>query len=179
MAVNPSDRDPHKDSATLTSFSRKYVPWPIKRDPITLSTDNTGKMLKFSIGNVKWAKFLGSLRNSDVRNSVIVLRKTYYDLSRDISNSVVLFKGRIANLMFNEHMVSVTASDLTWDFGTQAPDKIYSVSCAHIFKNRVCGYLGPDSTCNKSLAACETKRNSGRFGGFPQVSDGQIRNFVA
>jgi len=179
MNATPLDKDPHLAGAvTLTSFSRRYIPWPIKRDAINLSTDKTGKVLKFHIGNVKWAKFLGSLRNDDVRNSVIVLRKTYYDIDRGIDNSVVLFKGRIANLMFNEKMVSITAADLTWDFGAQSPDRIYSVSCAHIFKSRDCGYLGPDTTCNKSHDACVLKKNAGRFGGFTEVSDGQTRNFI-
>ena len=178
MPISGTDKDPFRALSSIVQFTRRYIPWPIKRQPITISDDRTGKMLRIQIGNVKWSKLLGRLRTADVRNSVVVLRKTYYDISREMENSVVLFKGRIAEVLFNEENVDLTASDLTWNWGRRSPDKLFSISCMHMFNGRDCGYLGPDALCNKSFEDCTTKRNTGRFGGFTQVSQGQVRDFV-
>lgn len=174
------DKDPFAGIGTLVSFSRSYKPWPITREAIDTSSDRTGKTLKIQIGNVKWSKLLGALRTTDVRNSVVVLRKIYWDISHLMENTVILFKGRIAELMFNEQQIELLAADLTWDFGRTMPDRIYSESCMHVFKGTLCGYLGPNTTCNKSWEDCtDNKANGGRFGGFKQISAGQVRNYVA
>jgi len=45
-------------------------------------------------------------------------------------------------------------------------------AAARQFKGEGCGYTGPDTTCEGTLAACRAKGNSQRFGGSPGVATG-------
>lgn len=61
----------------------------------------------------------------------------------------------------------VTALDLD---GLRLPRRIIQATvCPWVFKGAECGYAGGDSTCTKTLAACQAKfgASPARFGGFP------------
>ena len=61
----------------------------------------------------------------------------------------------------------VTALDLD---GLKLPRRIIQATvCPWVFKGAECGYAGADSTCTKTLAACQAKfgTSPARFGGFP------------
>ncbi len=47
--------------------------------------------------------------------------------------------------------------------------------CRWKFKSPECGYSGPQTSCNKTLAQCRAYGNEKRFGGFPSIHKGQMR----
>ena len=47
--------------------------------------------------------------------------------------------------------------------------------CNWKFKSVECAYSGEDTTCERTLAACQAKSNSGRFGGYPGMGSGDVR----
>ena len=47
--------------------------------------------------------------------------------------------------------------------------------CRWVFKSTQCGYVGAETTCNKSFAGaggCRGRANQARYGGFPNLHDG-------
>jgi len=47
--------------------------------------------------------------------------------------------------------------------------------CNWKFKSVECGYSGSATSCERTLAACQAKNNSTRFGGFPGMGGGNVR----
>lgn len=47
--------------------------------------------------------------------------------------------------------------------------------CYWKFKGTECGYVGAETTCNKTLTRCQELNNSPRFGGFAGVGYGGVR----
>jgi lambda family phage minor tail protein L len=43
-----------------------------------------------------------------------------------------------------------------------------------VFKGDRCGYVGAETSCNRTLVQCRLYNNSGRFGGFPGVGQGGV-----
>jgi len=61
------------------------------------------------------------------------------------------------------------AAHCNWQFNSP----IVRASGSHLGDE--CAYAGSDTTCDRTLAACEAKSNAPRFGGFPGLESGGLR----
>ena len=61
------------------------------------------------------------------------------------------------------------AGHCNWQFNSPA------VRSAGLHIGDECAYAGSDTTCDRTLAACEAKSNAPRFGGFPGLQSGGLR----
>ena len=61
------------------------------------------------------------------------------------------------------------AGHCNWQFNSPA------VRAAATGIGAECAYTGSDTTCDRTLAACEAKNNAPRFGGFPGLQSGGLR----
>ncbi len=55
------------------------------------------------------------------------------------------------------------------------PDKYFADHCNWQFKSAECAYAGADTSCDRTLTACEAKNNAARFGGFPGLDPTGLR----
>jgi len=71
---------------------------------------------------------------------------------------------------------------VTFTLGAPSPmrkrfplDRYFALHCRWKFKSIECGYVGAETTCNRTLEQCRARTNTTRFGGFPCMRSGGIK----
>ncbi|MBI1776063.1 MAG: hypothetical protein HYR63_12020 [Proteobacteria bacterium] len=92
--------------------------------------------------------------------------------------AVTLFSGRITALKADVEMEFSVKSNL-YLAGQRGPISMQDVSCRfrglNGFKGPNCGYTGSETACNFTFARCQQLGNQLRFGGFPDLTEGDYR----
>lgn len=93
--------------------------------------------------------------------------------SKDLANTTPVISQNLVlstqNINHMEVTFTVSARDL---YRTRIPQyRMFPNSCRFIFKSTKCGYVGAESSCDKTLVRCRELSNSPRFGGFPTIGN--------
>ena len=86
-----------------------------------------------------------------------------------ISNAVNIFEGYVNNVVLTETTFSFDVERVLGGYSTQSPNTTYDVNCQWGFKDERCQYSGEETTCDKTLTACQARNNETRFGGYPSI----------
>ena len=83
--------------------------------------------------------------------------------------------------MFTITSTSSNSTYVTFKLGSNFPintrfpqNRYLKNFCPLVFKSVSCGYTGSETSCEKTLASCQSKINSARFGGFPAIPLGGL-----
>jgi phage-related protein len=93
-----------------------------------------------------------------------------------VSYAELTFSFEILNCSTNVQWVSFTLG-LPNPLSRRFPLYRYIDRCRYVsnFKGVECKYAGADPSCKGTLADCQSKSNSGNYGGFPGLSSGGLR----
>lgn len=149
-----------------TSWTRTFEPWPLDRDNIRISLTERIDTLKLTFSNIGWHRFLGYLRDEDHHGKKIKIWHGFLDIAQEEANLGELFEGEIDRVNYNEKVIMVNLKGNAKYLERDGLSRSYSVYCPFKFKSRQCGYVGPDTTCDKSFSDCDGRGNGHKFGGF-------------
>ena len=138
--------------------------------------DKTGENRDGSVGQVNVAianvdRLIGGyLETNDVRglrlNILTVFENLLADPTARLIERYVIDAGTINQEAVN--LICTTVIDL---MNVILPSRRFAPICAWVFKSTECGYVGTETTCNKTLTRCRELSNSPRWGGF------RVQNF--
>lgn len=147
-------------------FTRTYIPWPLGRDSVSISLTEHQDSLRITLSNIKWDRHLGKLRTEDLHGKVVRIWQGFLDIAQTEANLGALFEGEIDRVSFNESAIVIDLKGNIKYLDREGLSRTFSIYCPFKFKERQCGYTGPDETCDKSFADCTSKGNTRSFGGF-------------
>jgi len=148
------------------SWTRRFEPWPMQRDAIRISLTNRVDVLKLTISNIGWHRFLGYLRNEDCHGAEVRIWQGFLDVAKEEANLALLFEGEIDQTNYDEKVLVISLKGNASYLEKEGLGRSYSIYCPFEFKSRQCGYIGPDTVCDKSYSDCDSRGNAGNFGGF-------------
>ena len=99
-------------------------------------------------------------------DNTVIVNETYNTI---ISDAINIFEGKINNVQLTETEFSFDVERILGGYSTQSPNTTYDVNCQWVFKDSRCQYSGGETTCDKTLTACQTRANETRFGGYPSI----------
>lgn len=153
-----------------------WIKFPFELDEISQSANAETSQFQIKVGNVK--NIIGQyIRQYDTyvkTNGFEPITVTLYIVnSKDLINSNPVFSTNLilttSNLNHLEVSFTVSARDL---FRARTPQtRMFPNSCRFKFKSQLCGYIGSQTECNKTLSRCRQLLNSNRFGGFPAIGN--------
>jgi len=160
------------NNTDVTYDSQVYTAYPFVLGTKTESSQ--GKIIQYdlSISNVgrlliPYLKAYNGLKgytitiyivNSDLLSEIAAITETYDVLSCNYNSKNVNFQLGKANLL-----------------NLSFPKKRYKKNfCDWEFKGTACKYVGAETTCNKTLAECQVRTNTGNFGGFSSIPIGSV-----
>jgi len=166
-----------------------YAKFPVKFSPAEVNTDGSIAKASITIADASrdimyYVEAFNGLRGCRVHIKTVYANALYYLYSFAADGSVTETPNVshnpdaclhdeyfIDNYTANEQTVTFQLDPII-DLEIRIPRRRYLVdSCYFEFKNcDTCQYSGPDTECNKNLAACRAKGNQARYGGFPGIS---------
>ena len=148
------------------SWTRIFESWPLTRDAIQISLTERIDTLQITLSNVGWSRFLGYLRDEDYHGKRVKVWQGFLDIEKEEANLAELFEGEIDRINFDEQAIVINLKGNARYLERSGLGRSYSVYCPFKFKSRQCGYVGPDTSCDKSYSDCNGRGNSQRFGGY-------------
>jgi hypothetical protein len=146
-----------------------YLPWLVMDQPIHLY-----RSLQVDAGAIKLQNTDGQLEAMIVverwEGAAVRILDYFTGLGEGLTDAVELIRGVLSNRQAGYTMM---AWDIVpdWDPGTlEGPPRNYSRTCTWRFKSNQCGYVGAETTCAKTYAACTAHAQTHRFNGFLQVN---------
>lgn len=158
------------DNSNVTFSGQEYTAFPFDMEPAESSASGEIPSLTLKLSNVTQLvhHYLEQLNGAIGASVKIRVVNTVY-LSEDY-----------AELEMNFSILSVSATDewLTFTLGAEnplrrrfPPYRYISGHCKWNFKSVECGYGGALTTCDRSWEQCNTRSNTGRFGGYRGLSE--------
>lgn len=148
------------------SWSRSYEAWPVQRDAIRISSTEQIDSLQLTLANISWLQSLKMLRSDDVHGKIVRIWQGFLDIDKEEANLSPLFEGEIDRVNYDERIITIALKGNIKYLEKDGLRRTFSIFCPFQFKGRQCGYVGPDSTCDKSYTDCNSRGNSKNFGGF-------------
>jgi phage-related protein len=152
------------DKDDITFNSNLYTAFPI--DISSRRQDGTGEVhnLELKVSNItRLLQPIVEELDGGVGSEVIITIVSTNRLSEDHSELRETFE--ILETM-------CTAQWITFIIGDPSPlrkrfplDRYFAKSCRFVFKGVLCGYVGSETTCERTPEACEAYNNLERFGG--------------
>lgn len=158
------------------SAPETYFSYPVKRDAIKRSSDDTVNSVAVYFSNVNH-QFTQLLTSFDLRMSKLRIKRTFANLDPTVSGNVVtIFEGIIDEVALDKNYCKLTAKEslLMWDM--TFPRRSYSTCCGFRFKGPGCYYQGPENFCDKTFETCGHYHNTDNFGGFTDAAVIQWRH---
>jgi hypothetical protein len=85
-------------------------------------------------------------------------------------NPVLIFRGVINQAQYtSEHADLQCVSRVQGQTTAGMVGRYVGQLCGHVFRGARCGYAGPETTCDHTMARCQALGNFQRFGGWPSV----------
>jgi len=180
---------------SFTYNGNPYISAMVKRGTIESKMDGGPQKLSITISNINKAYSAIIAEQGDVltNSSCVVEEVIYYGKSTLTSESgngllneedtllvtelsdtilepcVRIFDGKINNVRLTETVFKFDVERILGGYSTVSPNTTYDISCQWQFKDERCQYSGGETTCDKTLSACQTRENSARFGGYPSI----------
>lgn len=153
----------------ITWGGNHYLPQVLGRSSIKryMSGQFDGVSVTFSNVDTTLAQVL--LEN-EIEGRRLVIRKIDQSVADD---SIVLFDGRMERpSRISETEAILEAKHVLGSIDFDAPARLFSDFCPWDFKGLECGYVGPETECNKSWARCNQIAQTHRYGGFRFIPHG-------
>lgn len=142
--------------------------------PIRTSSRLQADSVKVSLENISLT--MSTLLSSAASN-IQGQEATIFRLFPQVSQSLLLFRGRISEVTVDEQQATFTVVTEFDPAATPLLLRVYSSLCAWTFSDSNCGYNAADgpldpltavpfSTCPKDFMSCEARGRSHRFSGF-------------
>jgi len=170
--IRLSDGQPvyHYFAAKETDYAGEhYLPWLVMDQAVHLY-----RSLQVDAGAIKLQNTDGQLQAMIVAErweGAAVRTLDYFTaLGEGLTDAAEVIRGVLNN---RQAGYTTMTWDIvpSWDPGTiEAPPRNYSRACTWRFKSNQCGYVGPETTCAKTYAACTAHGQAHRFNGFLQVN---------
>lgn len=159
--------------------NRSYLPYPFKREKISVELSNLQKTLKVALPDTQDDQILQLVASGkDFRGHRCIVRRLFIDADLNkYGSSIVLMDGYIQDWSYRrkDKTVLFSLAHTVIDLRAPFPRRIMSMLCSHCFKGKRCQYAGASVLCPKTLSACETLGNTIHYGGFPWVAARQRR----
>lgn len=145
-----------------------YTKFPITHEHIGENNQGQIDQVKVRLANV--SRLIQSyLEQFDLRGRKVTIRMVWADqlLDPDAYMDDVFY---IDSYTADQSTVEFTLTSKFDVLGVDLPSRRYSRNfCTWKFKSGECGYLGAETTCNKTKQRCKQLGNYKRFGAFPSV----------
>lgn len=162
------------NNENITVDGDVYTAFPFQLEPISNNSGGELTSASIAVGNANRAlQYYVELYNGCVDSQVTVR----------IFNANYLTYANVALTWSFIIMSSVCTSEtITFSLGARNPLRMkfppyryFNEHCKWIFKSAECDYTRANLTCDRTLAACELKNNTLRFGGCPGLAPGSFR----
>lgn len=156
---------PQKCNIKISNINRHYSSIIVDyTDVLTNARCSIDEVIYFPPGH-------STLLLEDGSGSLLLEDGSYLLLEDDhvIGDAVNVFEGYINNIKLNETVFSFDVERILGGYSTQSPNTTFDVNCQWVFKDERCQYSGGETTCDKTLTACQTRSNVVRFGGYPSI----------
>jgi hypothetical protein len=160
------------------SWTRRFEPWPLGRDAIRRTISEQSSTISLSVSNIEWRRFLEYLRSGRNQGIPVRIWVGFADVGKKEANLALLYDGEINSTNFDEGAILIELEENIEVSLKEGLSRIYSAFCPFQFKSRQCGYVGPETTCDKSYSDCSARGNSRRFGGFKTLLEVQGRREI-
>lgn len=160
----------------VTWNSQTWLKFPFELDEISQSSNAEISQFQIKVGNVK--NIIGQyIRQYDafvkVNGFTAITVVLYIVNSKDLANPTAVYSTNLilttSSLNHLEVSFTVSARDL---YRARTPQtRMFPNSCRFKFKSTLCGYVGAETSCNKTLSRCRQLLNSKRYGGFPSIGN--------
>ena len=153
----------------VTFDGQTYTKFPITHEVVGDNSRGVLDTVSLTISNV--SRLLQAyLENYDWRGLKVTITQVFLDQLAD-ADAKLVHVFYIDNYSTDEMAVSVTLTSKFDVLDIKLPLGVYNRNyCRWKFKSTECGYVGAQSTCNKTKQDCrDNKDNVLRFGGFPSI----------
>jgi len=141
----------------------------VKHDKIGENRDGSVEQVNVSIANVD--RLIGGyIETNDVRGLRLNILTVFENLLTD-PTARLIERYVIDAYTLNEQSVGLICTTVIDLMNVVLPARRFAPICSWVFKSTECGYVGAETTCNKTLTRCRALLNSERWGGF------RVQNF--
>lgn len=145
-----------------------YNPFPITHDIVGESSKGEVDRVKITVSNISRA-IGGYLSIYDWRGKKVIIKTVWGNSLTDL-DAYLDDTYYIDTYTLDEEKVEFTLSSKFDVLEIALPKRTYLRNyCAWKFKSTECGYVGTETSCNKTLTRCRALANQLRFGGFPSI----------
>ncbi len=176
MILNNSEQEVLRiiENDTLTYFEYNgdtYLAAMVKRSSVESRIEGGPQSINIKISNINQAYTSIIANQGDVlTNSRCIIEEVIFDDDNlIIDNAINIFEGFINNVQLTETVFSFDVERILGGYSTFSPNTTYDINCQWRFKDSRCQYSGEETTCDKTLSACQARNNSTRFGGYPSI----------
>ncbi len=165
------------DNETLDVLAfdgESYIGAPLIHGKIKKDDNSSVSKLSIELSNAA-LQISGMIaqRGDVITNSPAVLTLVFLDINtQKIIPGIqqILYSGRCNNLKLNYENASMDIETELGGFEIQAPVMKYRTSCqVRRFKDCRCGYVGVETSCDRTYERCKELKNQANFRGFPQM----------
>jgi len=113
------------------------------------------------------ASFLSSAASGTYDGAVFKWTRYYMATPGDSSSYLIPFVGVVAECRASTSKVEIQAGSPLGQLDTITIARPIQAQCPWSFKDANCGYVGSTTSCDKTVATCQSLSNLTNFGGFP------------
>jgi phage-related protein len=165
------------DNETLEELNyngEMYLGAPLSHGEIKKDDNSSVSKLEISLSNVGLAisGIIGQ-RGDVITGSPAVLTLVFLNINTnemipDLKD--ILWSGYCNNLKLDYETATMDVETALGGYEKQAPVIRYRPTCqVRRFKDIRCGYIGSETSCDRTFATCKALGNQGNFAGFPSV----------
>lgn len=163
----------YAESPDAISFDGKtYAASAITREDIEATKDGSLIETRLTIPDVNggvWASVLQARTNGTLKKAEILIMTVFRSRLNE-PTSYIEDEFNVVGASKNQYAVELSLRDPLAFEDTLPRDRYTKTHCRHPFVNDGsgrCKYSGADTTCERTLTACQDKNNQVNFGGFP------------
>jgi hypothetical protein len=106
-----------------------------------------------------------------LRDVPVLLYEVMWDPATNVQlDPVLLFSGVVNQGQYGGPWADLQCvSRVQGSTGAGMVGRYVSQICGHVFRGARCGYAGPETLCDRTMARCQALANFQRFGGWPSV----------
>lgn len=111
--------------------------------------------------------------NTGIEGRPVTIYQAWFDTDTDAKlGQFSPYYGRLDRAAYRDGRVRVAVTPDRSGFSQMLPARIIGPICGYIFKDTLtCQYVGAETTCDHTRAACANRSNLSHFGGFDQLPD--------
>ena len=150
-----------------------YTKFPVALDFISENNKGLIDTVRLTVANV--SRLIQSyLESYDLRGKKVIIKTVWANQLSD-SNAYIEDIFYIDSYSADQRDVVFTLTSKFDVLDIELPLRRYSRNyCGWKFKGTECGYVGAETSCNKTKQRCKQLSNYQRFGGFPSIQSNRI-----